>query len=229
MTETNENSIESIDRQIKELQVQRSRMIEEQSKLKEFHDIDNILISANQRLRKVLIESGVEEHNVLSFVSNQTGLREECEMMCIGVMASENRIILDKTLSVCYIHKVIDEITAHAIALEEISRKFSHAMVDADGMSRNAIHLKTLFNHLDVYVILAEDDKFNVSSNQSLDYDDEEVYIRLSDHSDSRIRVGGLDLSVEFEYKRENVSVSDIADILIEIDSDFSKSVIGDY
>lgn len=229
MTETNENSIESIDRQIKELQVQRSRMIEEQSKHKEFYNIDNILISANQRLREVLIESGVEEHNVLSFVSNQTGLREECEMMRIGVMTSENRIILDRVLSVCYIHKVIDEITAHAIALEEISRKFSHAMIDTDGMSRNAIHLKTLFNHLDVYVILADDDKFNVSSNQSLDYDDEEVYIRLSDHSDSRIRVGGLDLSVEFEYKRENVSVSDIADILIEIDSDFSKSVIGDY
>lgn len=229
MTETNENSIESIDRQIKELQVQRSRMIEEQSKHKEFYDIDNIIISANQRLREVLIESGVEEHNVLSFVSNQTGLREECEMMRIGVMTSENRIILDKVFSVCYIHKVIDEITAHAIALEEISRKFSHAMVDTDGMSRNAIHLKTLFNHLDVYVILAEDDKFNVSSNQSLDYDDEEFYIRLSDHSDSRIRVGGLDLSVEFEYKRENVSVSDIADILIEIDSDFSKSAIGDY
>lgn len=228
MTETNENSIESIDRQIKELQVQRSRMIEEQSKHKEFYNIDNILISANQRLREVLIESGVEEHNVLSFVSNQTGLREECEMMRIGVMTSENRIILDRVLSVCYIHKVIDEITAHAIALEEISRKFSHAMIDTDGMSRNAIHLKTLFNHLDVYVILAEDDKFNVSSNQSFDSDDKEVYIRLSDHSNSRIRVGGLDLSVEFEYKRENVSVSDIADILIEIDSDFSKSVIDD-
>lgn len=229
MTETNENSIESIDRQIKELQVQRSRMIEEQSKHKEFYNIDNILISANQRLREVLIESGVEEHNVLSFVSNQTGLREECEMMCIGVMTSENRIILDRVLSVCYIHKVIDEITAHAIALEEISRKFSHAMIDTDGMSRNSIHLKTLFNHLDVYVILAEDDKFNVSSNRSLDSDDEEVYIRLSDHSNSRIRVGGLDLSVEFEYERENVSVSDIADILIEIDSDFSKSAIDDY
>lgn len=228
MTGANENSIESIDRQIKELQVQRSRMIEEQSKHKEFYNIDDILISANQRLREVLIESGVEEHNVLSFVSNQTGLREECEMMRIGVTTSENRIILDRVLSVCYIHKVIDEITAHAIALEEISRKFSHAMIDTDGMSRNAIHLKTLFNHLDVYVILAEGNKFNVSSNQSLDYDDEEIYIRLSDHSDSRIRVGGLDLSVEFEYKRENVSVSDIADILIEIDSDFSKSVIDD-
>lgn len=170
---------------------------------------------------------GAEERNVLSFVSNQTGLREECEMMRIGVMTSENRIILDRVLSVCYIHKVIDEITAHAIALEEISRKFSHAMIDTDGMSRNAIRLKTLFNHLDVYVILAEDDKFNVSSNQSFDSDDKEVYIRSSDHS--RIRVGGLDLSVEFEYKRENVSVSDIADILIEIDSDFSKSAIDDY
>ena len=55
MTETNENSIESIDRQIKELRVQRSRMIEEQSKHKQFYNIDNILISANQRLREVLI------------------------------------------------------------------------------------------------------------------------------------------------------------------------------
>lgn len=228
MTDANQNSIESIDRQIKELQVQRSRMIEEQSKHKEFYNIDDILISANQRLREFLIESGVEENNVLSFVSNQTGLREEHEMIRITVMTSDGRSILDRVLSACYIHKVIDELTAHAIALEEISRKFSHAMIDTDGMSRNAIHLKTLFNNLDVYVILAEDDKFNVSSNQSLDFDDEEVYIRLSDHSNSRIRVGGLDLSVEFEYKRENVSVSDIADILIEIDSDFDKSVIDD-
>ena len=58
MTDTNKNSIESIDRQIKELQVQRSRMIEEQSKHKEFYNIDDILISANQRLREFLIESG---------------------------------------------------------------------------------------------------------------------------------------------------------------------------
>ena len=62
------NSIESIDLQIKELQEQKRRLLEEQqSKAKEVFDIPEILTESNERLHKVLIDSGVAECDVLSF------------------------------------------------------------------------------------------------------------------------------------------------------------------
>lgn len=65
-------SIESIDLQIKELQEQKRRLLEEQqSKAKEVFDIREIISDANQRLHKVLIDAGVAECDVLSFHTNQ--------------------------------------------------------------------------------------------------------------------------------------------------------------
>ena len=223
-------SIESIDLQIKELQEQKRRLQEEQqSKAKEFYNIDEIIISANQRLHKVLTDAGIAECDVLSLSSNQTGLRDEHEMIGINVKTSSGQTILSRLFSVAYINRVIDEIVDHAIALEEISRKFCFNLSDSDDVFRNAVHLKTVNNRLNVRLSLAGDDRFDVRVSKHLEISQDGFSIHYGEESDAYIGIQGLDLNANFIYERDEVSVSEIADILETIDSEYSKLSFGYY
>lgn len=224
------NSIESIDLQIKELQEQKRRLREEQrSKAKEFYNIDEIITSANQRLHKVLTDAGIAESDVLSLSSNQTGLRDEHEMIGINVKTSSGQKIFSRLFSVAYIDRVIDEIVDHAIALEEISRRFYFSLSDSDNVSRNAIHLKTSNERLNVRLSLAGDDRFDVRVSKHLEVSQDGFSIHCGEESDTYIGVQGLDLNANFIYERDEVSVSEIADILETIDSEYSKLSFGYY
>lgn len=223
-------SIESIDLQIKELQEQKRRLQEEQqSKAKEFYNIDEIITSANQRLHKVLTDAGIAECDVLSLSSNQNGLRDEHEMIGINVKTSSGRTILSRLFSVAYINRVIDEIVDHAIALEEISRRFYFNLSDSDDVSRNAIHLKTSTERLNVRLSLAGDDRFDVRVSKHLEVSQDGFSIHYGEESDAYIGVQGLDLNANFFYERDEVSVSEIEDILETIDSEYSKLSFGYY
>ena len=223
-------SIESIDLQIKELQEQKRRLQEEQQpKAKEFYNIDEIITSANQRLHKVLTDAGIAECDVLSLSSNQTGLRDEHEMIGINVKTSSGQTILSRLFSVAYINRVIDEILDHAIALEEISRKFYFNLSDSDDISRNAIHLKTSNERLNVRLSLAGDDRFDVRVSEHLEIAQNGFSIHYGEESDAYIGIQGLDLNASFIYERDEVSVSEIADILETIDSEYSKLSFGYY
>ena len=222
--------IESIDLQIKELQEQKRRLQEEQqSKAKEFYNIDEIITSANQRLHKVLTDAGIAECDVLSLSSNQTGLRDEHEMIGINVKTSGGQTILSRLFSVAYINRVIDEIVDHAIALEEISRKFYFNLSNSDDVSRNAIHLKTSNERLNVRLSLAGDDRFDVRVSEHLEIAQDGFSIHYGEESDAYIGIQGLDLNANFIYERDEVSVSEIADILETIDSKYNKLSFGYY
>ena len=223
-------SIESIDLQIKELQEQKRRLQEEQqSKSKEFYNIDEIITSANQRLHKVLTDAGIAECDVLSLSSNQTGLRDEHEMIGINVKTSSGKTILSRLFSVAYINRVINEIVDHAISLEEISRKFYFNLSDSDDISRNAIHLKTSNERLNVRLSLAGDDRFDVRVSEHLEIAQDGFSIHYGEESDAYIGIQGLDLNANFIYERDEVSVSEISDILETIDSEYSKLSFGYY
>ena len=223
-------SIESIDLQIKELQEQKRRLLEEQQiKDKKLYDIDEILTAANQRLHKVLIDAGIAECDLLSLSSNQTGLQDENKMIAINVKTSSDHTILSRLFSVAYINRVIDEIVDHAIALEEISRKFYFNLSDSDDVSRNAVHLKTSSRRLNVRLSLSGDDRFDVKVSENLEIDPEGFSIHYSKDSNVYIGVRGLDLDANFIYERDEVSVSEIADILETIDSEYSKLSFGYY
>ena len=224
------NSIESIDLQIKELQEQKRRLIEEQQiKDKKIYNIDEILTAANQRLHKVLIDAGIAKCDVLSLSSNQAGLQDENKMIAIDVKTSSDHTILSRLFSVAYINRVIDEIVEHAIALEEISRKFYFNLSDSDDISRNAILLKTSSKRLNVRLSLSEDDRFDVKVSENLEIDPEGFSIHYSKDSDAYIGIQGLDLDANFVYERDEVSVSEIADILETIDSEYSRLSVGYY
>ena len=224
------NSIESIDLQIKELQEQKRRLQEEQrSKAKEFYNVDEIITSANQRLYKVLIDARIAESDVLSLSSNQTGLRDEHEMIGINVKTSSGQTILSRLFSVAYINRVIDEIVDHAIALEEISRRFYFNLCDSDDISRNAIHLKTSNERLNVRLSLAGEDRFDVRVSKHLEIAQDGFSIHYGEESDAYIGIQGLDLNANFIYERDEVSISEIADILETIDSEYSKLSVGYY
>ena len=224
------NSIESIDLQIKELQEQKRLLLEErQSKAKEFYNIDEIVTSANRRLHKVLTDAGIAECDVLSLSSNQTGLRDEHEMIGINVKTSSSQTIFSRLFSVAYINRVIDEIVDHAIALEEISRRFYFNLSDSDDVSRNAVHLKTNNERLNVRLSLAGDDRFDVRVSEHLEVAKDGFSIHYGEESDAYSGIQGLDLNANFIYERDEVSVSEIADILETIDSEYSKLSFGYY
>lgn len=223
-------SIESIDLQIKELQEQKRSLLEsQQSKDKKFYNVDEILAAANQRLHKVLTDAGIAECDVLSLSSNQAGLQDENKMIAIDVKTSSDHTILSRLFSVAYIDRVINEIVDHAIALEEISRKFYFNLSDSDDISRNAILLKTSSKRLNVRLSLSEDDRFDVKVSENLEIDPEGFSIHYSKDSNAYIGVQGLDLDANFVYERDEVSVSEIADILETIDSEYSKLSFGYY
>lgn len=223
-------SIESIDLQIKELQEQKRRLIEEQQiKDKKFYNVDEILAAANQRLHKVLTDAGIDECDALSLSSNQIGLQEEHNMIGISVKTSIGRTILNRLFSVAYINRVIDEIVDHAIALEEISRRFYFNLSDSDDVFRNAVHLKTVDNGLNVQLSLSGGDRFDVRVSEHLEINEDGFSIHYGENSDAYIGVQGLDLNANFIYERDEVSVSEIADILETIDSEYSKLSFGYY
>lgn len=224
-------SIESIDLQIKELQEQKRRLLEEQqSKAKEVFDIPEILTEANERLHKVLIDSGVAECDVLSFHTNQLETLNANALMTLQVMNSSGEFLLSVRLSVSYLYTVLKNLISNAIALEKINSQFKYFLKEDDGKCRYSVHLVTDIEQLDVYLTFKENEFFDVEVDQNLELDDfEDVYIRFGKDSNAFVNVEGLDLSASFGYKKENVTVEELADVLAEIDDAYKNFSVRSY
>ena len=224
-------SIESIDLQIKELQEQKRRLLEEQqSKAKEVFDIPEILTEANERLHKVLIDSGVAECDVLSFHTNQLETLNANALMTLQVMNSSGEFLLSVRLSASYLYTVLKNLISNAIALEKINSQFKYFLKEDDGKCRYSVHLVTDIEQLDVYLTFEEDGIFSVEVDQNIELDDfEDVYIRFGKDSNAFVNVEGLDLSASFGYKKENVTVEELADVLAEIDDAYKNFSVRSY
>lgn len=224
-------SIESIDLQIKELQEQRRRLLEEQqSKAKEVFDIPEILTEANERLHKVLIDSGVAECDVLSFHTNQLETLNANALMTLQVMNSSGEFLLSVRLSVSYIYTVLKNLISNAIAIEKINSQFKYFLKEDDGKCRYSVHLVTDIEQLDVYLTFEEDGIFSVEVDQNIELDDfEDVYVRFGKDSNAFINVEGLDLSASFGYKKEDVTVEELADVLADIDNSYKNFSVRSY
>lgn len=224
-------SIESIDLQIKELQEQKRRLIEEQQiKDKKIYNIDEILTAANQRLHKVLIDAGIAECDVLSLTSNQTGLQDEHAMIKLDVVSSDGAVVLGRFFSSAYIHRVVNEIVDNALVLEEVNRRFKSLLKADRRVSRNSIRLVTEREQLEVDLFLREIGIFDVKVNVSLDLDDyEELYVRSKEDSNAFVEIRGLDLSAFFGYEKENVTVEELADVLADIDDTYKNFSVRAY
>ena len=224
-------SIESIDLQIKELQEQKRRLLEEQqSKAKEVFDIPEILTEANERLHKVLIDSGVAECDVLSFHTNQLETLNANALMTLQVMNSSGEFLLSVRLSVSYLYTVLENLISNAIALEKINSQFKYFLKEDDGKCRYSVHLVTDIEQLDVYLTFEEDGIFSVEVDQNIELDDfEDVYIRFGKDSNAFVNIEGLDLSASFGYKKKNVTVEELADVLADIDNSYKNFSVLSY
>jgi hypothetical protein len=225
-------SIESIDLQIKELQEQKRRLLEMQKaeEDKEVFDIREIISDANQRLHKVLIDAGVAECDVLSFHTNQLDVLSQNDLMTLQVMNSSGEFLLSVRLSVSYIYTVLKNLISNAIAIEKINSQFKYFLKEDDGKCRYSVHLVTEVEQLDVYLTFKENGFFDVEVDQNLELDDfEDVYIRFGKDSNAFVNVEGLDLSASFGYKKENVTVEELADVLAEIDDAYKNFSVRSY
>ena len=224
-------SIESIDLQIKELQEQKRRLLEEQqSKAKEVFDIREIISDANQRLHKVLIDAGVAECDVLSFHTNQLDVLSQNDLMTLQVMNSSGEFLLSVRLSVSYIYTVLKNLISNAIALEKINSQFKYFLKEDDGKCRYSVHLVTDIERLDVYLTFKENGFFDVEVDENIELIDfEDVYIRFGKDSNAFINVEGLDLSASFGYKKEDVTVEELTDVLADIDDAYKNFSVRSY
>lgn len=225
-------SIDSIDLQIKELQEQKRRLLEMQKaeEDKEVFDIREIISDANQRLHKVLIDAGVAECYVLSFHTNQLDVLSQNDLMTLQVMNSSGEFLLSVRLSVSYIYTVLKNLISNAIAIEKINSQFKYFLKEDDGKCRYSVHLVTDIERLDVYLTFKENGFFDVEVDQNLELDDfEDVYIRFGKDSNAFVNVEGLDLSASFGYKKENVTVEELADVLAEIDDAYKNFSVRSY
>lgn len=224
-------SIESIDLQIKELQEQKRRLLEEQRiKDKEVFDVREILTEANERLHKVLIDAGVAECDVLSFHTNQLDVLSQNDLMTLQVMNSSGEFLLSVRLSVSYIYTVLKNLIINAIALEKINSQFKYFLKEDDGKCRYSVHLVTDIERLDVYLTFKENGFFDVEVDENIELDDfEDVYIRFGKDSNAFVNVEGLDLSASFGYKKEDVTVEELADVLAEIDDAYKNFSVRSY
>ena len=225
------NSIESIDLQIKELQEQKRRLLEEQqSKAKEVFDIREILTEANERLHKVLIDSGVAECEVLSFRTNQLDVLSQNDLMTLQVMNSSGEFLLSVRLSVSHTYTVLKNLISNAIAIEKINSQFKYFLKEDDGKYRYSVHLVTDIERLDVYLTFKENGFFDVEVDENIELCDfEDVYIRFGKDSNAFINVEGLDLSARFGYKKEDVTVEELADVLADIDNTYKNFSVRSY
>lgn len=225
-------SIESIDLQIKELQEQKRRLLEMQKaeEDKEVFDIREIISDANQRLHKVLIDAGVAECDVLSFHTNQLDVLSQNDLMTLQVMNSSGEFLLSVRLSVSYIYTVLKNLISNAIAIEKINSQFKYFLKEDDGKCRYSVHLVTEIERLNVYLTFKENGFFDVEVDENIELDDfEDVYIRFGKDSNAFINVEGLDLSASFGYKKEDVTVEELADVLSEIDDAYKNFSVRSY
>ena len=226
------NSIESIDLQIKELQEQKRRLLEMQKaeEDKEVFDIREIISDANQRLHKVLIDAGVAECDVLSFHTNQLDVLSQNDLMTLQVMNSSGEFLLSVRLSVSYLYTVLKNLISNAIALEKINSQFKYFLKEDDDKCRYSVHLVTDIERLDVYLTFKENGFFDVEVDENIELDDfEDVYIRFGKDSNAFINIEGLDLSASFGYKKEDVTVEELTDVLADIDDAYKNFSVRSY
>lgn len=225
-------SIESIDLQIKELQEQKRRLIEMQKaeEDKEVFDVREIISEANHRMHKVLIDAGVAECDVLSFHTNQFDVLSQNDLMTLQVMNSSGEFLLSVRLSVTKLDKAMEEIISSAVALEKVNSQFKHLLKEDDSKCRYSVHLVTDIERLDVYLTFKENGFFDVEVDENIELIDfEDVYIRFGKDSNAFVNVEGLDLSASFGYKKEDVTVEELTDVLADIDDAYKNFSVRSY
>ena len=224
------NTIESIDLQIKELQEQKRRLIEEERQLEKEADlieVSSIVEDANQRLYEILAVDGINTFDVLSIRLNKSESVNVDSMISISLLNFFNQVLFSKVISVANIHLLVDRIFTNAVALAEINRKFG-SMLKLDNSYRDSIRLMTP-KSVEVRLDLSEEDnKFDISVQEDLDISADKLVIGSKDLRAS-VEVDGLCLSAKFVYKKDCVEVDEIAEVIEEIDSEVDNVIISGY
>lgn len=224
------NTIESIDLQIKELQEQKRRLIEEERQLEKEADlieVSSIVEDANQRLYEILAVDGINTFDVLSIRLNKSESVNVDSMISISLLNFFNQVLFSKVISVANIHLLVDRIFTNAVALAEINRKFG-SMLKLDNPYRDSIRLMTP-KSVEVRLDLSEEDnKFDICVQEDLDISADKLVIGSKDLRAS-VEVDGLCLSAKFVYKKDCVEVDEIAEVIEEIDSEVDNVIISEY
>lgn len=114
--------------------------------------------------------------------------------------------------------------------LKKINSQFKYFLKEDDGKCRYSVHLVTDIERLDVYLTFKENGFFDVEVDENIELIDfEDVYIRFGKDSNAFVNVEGLDLSASFGYKKEDVTVEELTDVLADIVDAYKNFSVRSY
>lgn len=218
------SEIDSIDKEIEALQKRKSQLKSAVANETKSLDLDKLIESANAQLIAVL------DNDRLSFNASKEGVIFEgdiFELRLYNAKTQSNviRLIANTNNAV----KFITRILANAVAIDHIVSVLGNSIID-DSLMRGAIYVSTPDNALVARVSLSnEAGRFDISIDNQLLNDDDEVIIVHDTHPSASIKVRDDISFATFNYLLGAVEYEDVYSVLKDADDAYDSFTVSTY
>lgn len=218
------SEIDSIDKEIEALKKRKSQLRQSATEDADFMNVDRLIKSANFQLADKL------EKDYLSFTASKEGRVFEGDIFALSLYNSETRsdvikLIVNTTNAV----KFITRILANAVAIDHIVSVLGDSIID-DSLMRGAIYVLTPNNALVARVSLSnETGRFDISIDNQLLNDDDEVIIVHDTHPSASIKVRGDIRFATFNFLLGAVEYEDVYSVLKDADDAYNSFTVSTY
>ena len=225
MEQSVKSEIDSIDKEIEALQ-QRKAQLQSSTAADETKSLDlgKLIESANAQLIAVL------DNDRLSFTASKEGLIFEGDIFELRLYNAETRSNVIKLIAnTTNVVKFITRILANAVAIDHIVSVLGDSIID-DSLTRGAIYVLTPNNALVARVSLSnEAGRFDISIDNRLLNDDDEVIITHKKHPSASIKVRGDISFATFNYLLGAVEYEDVYSVLNDADDAYDSFTVSTY
>lgn len=224
MEQSIKSEIDSIDKEIEALQQRKSQLQKSATEDADFINVDKLIKSANFQLADKL------EKDYLSFTASKEGRVFEGDIFTLSLYNSETRSdVIKLIVNTTNVVKFITRILANAVAIDHIVSVLGDSIID-DSLMRGAIYALTPNNALVARVSLSnETGRFDISIDNRLLNDDDEVIIVHDTHPSASIKVRGDIRFATFNYLLGAVEYEDVYSVLKDADDAYNSFTVSTY
>lgn len=218
------SEIDSIDKEIEALQKRKSQLKSAAANETKSLDLDKLIESANAHLIAVL------DNDRLSFNASKEGLIFEDDIFELRLYNADTQSNVIKLIAnTTNVGRFITNILDGAVAIDHIVSVLGDSIID-DSLMRGAIYISTPNNALVARVSLSnEAGRFDISIDDRLLNDDDEVIITHEKHPSASIKVRGDISFATFNYLRESVEYEDVYSVLNDADDAYDSFTVSTY
>ena len=224
MEQSIKSEIDSVDKEIEALRQRKSQLQKSATEYADFINVDKLIKSANFQLADKL------EKDYLSFTASKEGRVFEDEVFEIRLFNTETQSTIIRSLVDMHdAVKFITRILANAVAIDHIVSVLGDSIID-DSRMRGAIYVLTPNNALVARVSLSnETGRFDISIDNQLLNDDDEVIIVHDTHPSASIKVRGDIRFATFNYLLGAVEYEDVYSVLKDADDAYDSFTVSTY